>query len=51
MRRKSRTLGVHYIDISSEGTTTSYIKKMYNELHIIQAVEGNGKGKYAFIQE
>lgn len=35
----------------SEGTTTSYIKKMYNELHIIQAVEGNGKGKYAFIQE
>ncbi len=37
--------------ICSEGTTTSYIKKMYNELHIIQAVEGNGKGKYAFIQE
>ena len=35
----------------SEDTTTSYIKKMYNELHIIQAVEGNGKGKYAFIQE
>lgn len=35
----------------SEGTATSYIKKMYNELRIIQAVEGNGKGKYAFLKE
>lgn len=35
----------------SEGTATSYIKKMHNELHIIQAVEGNGKGKYTFLKK
>ena len=35
----------------SEGTATSYIKKMYNELRIIQAVEGNGKGKYTFLKK
>jgi len=32
----------------SEGTSTSYIKKMHEELHIICAVEGSGKGKYIF---
>ena len=32
----------------SETTATSYIKKMYNELNIISAVEGSGKGKYTF---
>ena len=32
----------------SETTATSYIKKMSEELHIIHAVEGNGKGKYIF---
>ena len=35
----------------SEGTATSYIKKMYNEMHIIQAVEGSGKGKYVFLKK
>lgn len=35
----------------SEGTATSYIKKMYNELRIIQAVEGSGKGKYVFCKK
>lgn len=34
----------------SETTATSYIKKMCDELHIINAVEGNGKGKYIFRQ-
>ncbi len=32
----------------SEPTATSYIKRMYNELHIIRAVGGSGKGKYIF---
>ena len=32
----------------SEPTATSYIKRLYGELHIIHAVEGNGKGKYVF---
>lgn len=34
----------------SEPTATSYIKKMCDELHIIHAVEGSGKGKYMFLQ-
>lgn len=34
----------------SETTATSYIKKMCDELHIIHAVEGSGKGKYVFRQ-
>lgn len=34
----------------SETTATSYIKKMRDELHIIHAVEGSGKGKYVFRQ-
>ena len=34
----------------SETTATSYIKKMCDELHIINVVEGNGKGKYMFKQ-
>lgn len=34
----------------SETTATSYIKKMCDELHIIHAVEGSGKGKYIFRQ-
>ena len=34
----------------SEPTATSYIKRMCNELHIIRAVEGRGKGKYVFRQ-
>ena len=32
----------------SEATATTYIKKMHDELQIIHAVEGNGKGKYVF---
>ncbi|MCD8067650.1 MAG: hypothetical protein LUE87_01905 [Lachnospiraceae bacterium] len=32
----------------SEATATSYIKRMYDGLHIIHAVEGSGKGKYVF---
>lgn len=32
----------------SEATPTSYIRNMYDEMHIIHAVEGNGKGKYVF---
>lgn len=35
----------------SEATATSYIKKMCEELHIIYAVEGRGKGKYVFRQQ
>ena len=34
----------------SEPTATSYIKRMCDELHIIHAVEGSGKGKYIFRQ-
>lgn len=34
----------------SETTATSYIKKMCDELHIIYAIEGMGKGKYVFRQ-
>lgn len=34
----------------SEVTATSYIKRMCDELHIIYAVEGSGKGKYVFRQ-
>lgn len=34
----------------SEVTATSYIKKMCDELHILHAVEGSGKGKYIFRQ-
>ena len=34
----------------SETTATSYIKRMCDELHIIYAVEGSGKGKYVFRQ-
>lgn len=34
----------------SETTATSYIKKMHDELHIIHAIEGSGKGKYVFRQ-
>ena len=34
----------------SETTATSYIKRMCDELHIIHAVEGSGKGKYIFRQ-
>lgn len=34
----------------SEPTATSYIKRLYDELHIIHAVEGSGKGKYIFLQ-
>lgn len=33
----------------SETTITSYIKKMYDELHIIHTVEGSGKGKYVSV--
>lgn len=32
----------------SEPTATSYIKRMCDELHIIHAVAGSGKGKYIF---
>ncbi len=32
----------------SETTATNYIKRMHDELHIINAVEGSGKGKYIF---
>ncbi len=32
----------------SETTATLYIKKMCDELHIINVVEGSGKGKYKF---
>lgn len=32
----------------SETTATSYIRKMCDELHIIHAIEGSGKGKYIF---
>lgn len=34
----------------SEATATSYIKRMCDELHIIHAVKGSGKGKYVFRQ-
>ena len=34
----------------SETTATTYIKRMCDELHIIHAVEGIGKGKYVFRQ-
>ncbi len=34
----------------SEPTATAYIKRMCDELHIIHAVEGSGKGKYIFRQ-
>lgn len=32
----------------SETTATQYIKRLYNELEIVVAVEGVGKGKYRF---
>lgn len=35
----------------SDTTATTYIKKMHDELHIINEIEGSGKGKYKFIQE
>lgn len=35
----------------SESTATAYIKKMNKELEIIVSVEGNGKGKYRFMQD
>lgn len=34
----------------SEVTATSYIKRLYDDLHVICAVEGSGKGKYIFCQ-
>ena len=34
----------------SEPTATSYVKRMRDNLHIIHAVEGSGKGKYIFRQ-
>lgn len=34
----------------SEVTATAYIKKLYEELGLIAPVEGQGKGKYKFIQ-
>ena len=34
----------------SEPTATAYIKRMYEELHIVKAIEGNGKGKYIFLK-
>lgn len=33
----------------SINTATSYLKKMYKELHIIEKVEGAGKGKYKLV--
>lgn len=33
----------------SPNTATSYIKKMYEDMHIVEKVVGNGKGKYKFI--
>lgn len=33
----------------SDNTATAYLKKMCNELEIIKAVEGHGKGKYKFL--
>lgn len=34
----------------SEVTATTYIKQMRDQLHIIEAVKGAGKGKYVFVK-
>lgn len=34
----------------SEVTATSYVKQMRDQLHIIEAVKGAGKGKYIFVR-
>ena len=34
----------------SEVTATSYVKQMRDQMHIIEAVKGVGKGKYVFVR-